>query len=192
MAACVLSLYIHGTFIPTPKYLGGADLILSMPLSLFDPCLNDGTLDLNCPPLRKDILLLITLQSFFLTAPRSWSKATDQDPSQQYTVAAPMATDGRFKAGSIFLCVSWAILVYYTYHNMYFYRQDQRRPLYRFIVSPIKHNPLRFNLAMILIAIRAAYGVASAWNFDISLMKYNVTVFYPFVFGYTPTLLPKP
>lgn len=129
--------------------------------------------------------------------PRSWTNLTLQGGiEQQMQRAAPVATDGRFKSGAVFLCASWIVIVYCVKHNLYYYRirahparpvPGSRNPIT--LALAIRHLPIRFIFAIACIAVRIGYGVASAWNFEISIMKYNVAVVWPFALGYTPSLL---
>ncbi len=103
-------------------------------------------------------------------------------------VAKPMATDGRFKASAILLCVSLFVIMANIRHILYHYKPRRHGP-FSLIPSAVHYLPARFFLNIILIAIYLAYLVASTWKFEISLMKYNASPSWGFCFGYAPCLL---
>ncbi len=49
--------------------------------------------------------------------------------------------------------------------------------------------PGNFCLASFLLAVRLVYGIASSWNWDLSISRVGVNVGWPFGLGYTPILL---
>jgi hypothetical protein len=122
-----------------------------------------------------------------MTVPRSWSKLPKQDPSQQYTVANHVATDGRFKVGAIFLCLAWLVIIYYGRHALHYYKPHSRG--IGTITNAIRNLPLRYPLSLLAFMVYLGYNVASSWIFDISIMKYDVNVLFPFLLGYLPCLL---
>ena len=123
-----------------------------------------------------------------MTVPRSWGKIPLQGgTAQQTSYAEPAATDGRFKAGAIFLAIAWLIMVYYVRHSLYYYKPHSRG--LGSIVAVIRHLPIRFPLSLIALSVFLGYDIASAWIFDISIMKYDVSVVWPFALGYTPCLV---
>lgn len=110
-------------------------------------------------------------------------------------VAKPVATDGRFKGGGIMLCISWIILVYCAHHNLYYYRLRThpadpmpKRSIID-VATVIRHLPIRYTLALLVIPVYIAYTIAEAFVFDISVMKYDVAVVWPFALGYTPCVI---
>jgi hypothetical protein len=124
-----------------------------------------------------------------MSVPRSWNNVTEQGGFiQQMTIAEPTATDGRFKASAILLCLSWFVVLYNVRHILYYYKPRKYGP-FSFITSLIQYLPARFFLNIMLVAIYLAYLVASTWKFNISLMKYDGPASWAFSFGYTPCLL---
>jgi hypothetical protein len=122
-----------------------------------------------------------------MTVPRSWGNISKQDSTQQFTVAKPQATDGRFKAGGIFLGIAMLVILAWARHALHYYKPHTRG--LGSITTAIRHLPSRFPLAVMILSVSVGYTIASSWIFDISIMKYNVPVVYPFALGYGPCLL---
>ena len=87
------------------------------------------------------------------------------------------------------------MIVYCVQHNLYYYRirgdPSEPRPKRSFIdvATVIRHLPIRFTLCILIITVYIGYAVAETWIFDISVMKYDVTVVWPFGLGYTPVVV---
>jgi hypothetical protein len=140
--------------------------------------------------------MLTSPQSFFFTAPRSWSKIPKQGGAeQQNTIAGPIATDVRFKLGSMLLGVAWLVVVYCVQHNLYYYRllshpaRSTGRIRIGAAATVIRYLPIKYTMAIIVVAVRIAYGVACAFNFQISVLKYNSNALWPYILGYLPCVL---
>ncbi|KFX99312.1 hypothetical protein V490_01839, partial [Pseudogymnoascus sp. VKM F-3557] len=59
---------------------------------------------------------------FFMAVPRNWTPISFQrSPDQTHQVAEPQATDGRFKAGAIFLFFAWVTILFSLGHSMHHY-----------------------------------------------------------------------
>jgi uncharacterized protein DUF2434 len=124
-----------------------------------------------------------------MSVPRSWSKITDQGGiAQQMAVAKPAATDGRFKACAIFLGIAYLIVWYCVRHNLHYYRPHRRNPL-SFFTLLVRSFPPHLTLALVVVGVYIGYIAASAWLFNISIIKYDVAVVWPFALGYTPCIL---
>jgi len=124
-----------------------------------------------------------------MSVPRSWSNITDQGGIvQQMTMAKVTATDGRFKAGSLALCIAWLIIVYCIRHTLHYYRPHIRAP-FNFGKLLLREFPLRLSVALIIMGVYVGYTTAASWNFNISIIKYDVPVVYPYALGYTPCVI---
>jgi Protein of unknown function (DUF2434) len=124
-----------------------------------------------------------------MSVPRRWTTVTSQGGVvQQMAVAKPMATDGRFKASAILLCVSLLVILANIRHILYYYKPRRYGP-FSLIPSALHYLPIRFFVNIVLITVYLAYLVASTWRFEISLMKYNASPSWGFCFGYAPCLL---
>lgn len=121
--------------------------------------------------------------------PRPWTHITDQGGiEQQMSVAAPHATDGRFKAGGIFLAIAWFVIWYGVRHDLFYYRGHKKSPI-SFLTLLVRDFPLQYTLSLIVMGIFIGYSAASAFIFDISVTKYDVNVVWPFALGYGPCVL---
>ncbi|KAL1621980.1 hypothetical protein SLS56_008924 [Neofusicoccum ribis] len=130
-------------------------------------------------------------QSFFMEIPRSWTKLQYQrSPWQQAHYAEPTATDARFKAGAILSVLAWIVIVVSLHHSLHHYRP---RPASGGIMLRINsfctYCPTKLFLALIVLAVRLAYALASAWVWEISLLKYDVQPGWPYGLGYGTTFL---
>jgi hypothetical protein len=124
-----------------------------------------------------------------MSVPRSWSNITDQGGiAQQTSMAKPAATDGRFKAGAIFLGIAYLIIWYCVRHNLHYYRPHRRTPI-SFFSLLIRQFPPQLTLALLTMAVYVGYSAAAAWIFNISIIKYDVAVVWPFALGYGPCIL---
>jgi hypothetical protein len=124
-----------------------------------------------------------------MSVPRSWSNITNQGGIvQQMTVARPVATDGRFKASTVFLSIAWLIILYCIRHILHYYRPHRRNPV-NFTKILIREFPAQYTMGLIVMGVYVGYTFAATWNFNISVMKYDVAVVYPYAFGYTPCIL---
>lgn len=123
--------------------------------------------------------------------PRSWTKLQYQrSPWQQAHYAEPTATDARFKAGAILSVLAWIVIVVSLHHSLHHYRP---RPASGGIMLRINsfctYCPTKLFLALIILAVRLAYALASAWVWEISLLKYDVQPGWPYGLGYGTTFL---
>ncbi|KAF2086325.1 hypothetical protein K490DRAFT_44412 [Saccharata proteae CBS 121410] len=137
------------------------------------------------------IFYLFAWLNFFMTIPRSWTKIEYQrSPWQSDTYAAPSATDVRFKAGSILAVLAWVVTIVSLHHSLHHYRPRPTQPtLSARLTSFCHHCPTKLFLALIILGIRLAYAIASAWLFSISILNADVDPVWPYALGYGPTLL---
>ncbi|PGH36069.1 hypothetical protein GX50_01081 [[Emmonsia] crescens] len=127
--------------------------------------------------------------NFFMVIPRSWNAIQKQRSyDQTMSIAKPSATDGRFKAGAIIAVVCLAIICYSLGHSVYRYKERPAHRL-RLMTFYLSSAPLKFIICIILTGIRVGFGVASAFLWDISPVKYDGNVGWLYGLGYAPPLL---
>ncbi|OJD15628.1 hypothetical protein AJ78_04120 [Emergomyces pasteurianus Ep9510] len=127
--------------------------------------------------------------NFFLVIPRSWNAIQKQRSyDQTMSIAKPSATDARFKSGSIIAAVCLGIICYSLGHSVYRYKERpaNRLHLMKFYLSSA---PLKFILCIILTGFRVGFGIASAFIWDISPVKYDGNAGWLYGLGYAPPLL---
>lgn len=129
------------------------------------------------------IFYLFAWLTFFMTIPRSWNAIQLQrSPDQTLARAKPSATDARFKAGSVLAVVCVFLIIYSLQHSIYQYKPRSK-------TSWVRHIPLKFVLVLPLVAVRVAYGVASAFEWTISPLKLHVNNGWLYGLGYAPIIL---
>jgi hypothetical protein len=113
------------------------------------------------------IFYLFGWLNFFMVIPRNWTPLDAQgSPEQQRTLAEPMATDGRFKAGSIFAALAYFVIIYDIRHNLYHYKPHPPG-IWKSFDNFLAHTPARIFFAIIVLGINVAYIIASAWVCEI-------------------------
>ncbi|EER23236.1 hypothetical protein CPC735_046060 [Coccidioides posadasii C735 delta SOWgp] len=134
------------------------------------------------------IFYLFAFLNFFLTIPRSWTNVQKQrSEDQQESLAKPTATDGRFKSASILVAVCLFLICYSLGHSLYRYKhRPQGRVWVAFYLTII---PFKFIITILLAGARIGFGIASAFNWTISPLKYNGEPGWLYGLGYTPVLL---
>jgi hypothetical protein len=135
------------------------------------------------------IFYLFGWLNFFMVIPRNWSPIDDQSsPQQQTALAEPMATDARFKAGSIFAALAYVVIIYDLRHILHNYKPHPPG-IWKSFDNFLTHTPARLFFSIIVLGIKVAYTIASAWVWDVSVMKYNAQPAWPYGLGYGPSLL---
>ena len=126
---------------------------------------------------------------FFMTIPRPWTAIQKQrSVHQTETVAKPMATDTRFKAGAILACCALIVVCYCLRHTMYYYnRLASNRP--SVLREFTGHVPPKLLLGLFIVAVRIGYAAASAWHWSISPYRADVSNGWLYGLGYSPSLL---
>lgn len=94
------------------------------------------------------------------------------DPSP----AIKQATDGRFKASSVFALIAWGVIVVSVGVSLKFYPPVSRRV------------PPRIPLCLTAMLVRVVYNIAVAWNYNIGPLKPTAPVAYVYVLGFLPIL----
>ncbi|KAH8886977.1 hypothetical protein GQ53DRAFT_750156 [Thozetella sp. PMI_491] len=127
--------------------------------------------------------------NFFLIVPRNWGDIEMQRyPEQTRDVAAPTATDARFKAAAFCLFVCWLTVAFSLRHSIKHYYERNRGFLNR-AVGLFRFMPLRFSLIMPIALAIPAYQALAAWVFDWSPLKVHGNNLAIYLGGYAPSLL---
>ncbi|KAF2121984.1 hypothetical protein BDV96DRAFT_640053 [Lophiotrema nucula] len=135
------------------------------------------------------VFYLFAWLNFFMTIPRSWTAIQKQNtPEQKYDIARPAATGPREKAGAILAAVAWGIIVFSLHHSLKHYKPKEKG-LWAKIGGFCRDCPTKLFVNIILLAIRVAYGIASAWMWELSIFQDDVVIGWPFGLGYGPILL---
>ena len=130
------------------------------------------------------VLYLFAWLNFFMTIPRSWTKIEKQNsPEQKNDIAKPSATGPREKAGAILAAVAWFVIIYSLHHSMKHYR-PRATGLWNRFNTFLHFCPSKLVLTILLLGVRVAYGIASAWFWDLSIFQDGVSLGWPFGLGY--------
>lgn len=138
------------------------------------------------------IFYLFTAITFFLTVPRDWGTIELQrSKQQQASRAEPFATDTRFKAAGFIALCAVAVICYSLEHSIYRYiprpaSTRRRRCKAMFYMTEV---PSQFLVAIALLLVKIGYGIASAFKFSISPLRYGVHPGWIFGLGFGPALL---
>jgi Protein of unknown function (DUF2434) len=135
------------------------------------------------------VFYLFAWLNFFMTIPRPWGAIQMQRSLQQQTdIAEPAATDVRFKAAGILAACAYFVILYNLRHSLYYYKP--RAPgWWRSIDNALVHTPAKLFFTITVLGIFVAYQIASAWEWNISIMKYDVQAGWPYGLGYGPCVL---
>lgn len=126
---------------------------------------------------------------FFLVVPRNWGNIQLQRTVEQtWAVAAPSATDGRFKGAVFMLLMCWLTCVFYLRHSIKHYRERNRGVINR-AIGLIRFTPYRFMLLVPLSLAVVAFQGLSAWQFQYGIFDVTGNTVSQFVGGYVPSLL---
>lgn len=135
------------------------------------------------------VFYLFAWLNFFMVIPRSWTPIEKQhSPDQQDAVARPSATDTREKAGAILAALAWLVICFSLRHSLYHYK-PRATGIWNKFNSFCHYCPTKLFLSIIILAVRVAYAIASAWVWEISIFKYNANPGWPFGLGFGTTLL---
>ncbi|CAD6443095.1 646f602f-1565-4a96-9a88-25b0add71e18 [Sclerotinia trifoliorum] len=127
--------------------------------------------------------------NFLLVIPRSWGSFEKQrDLDQSNLIAAPAATDIRFKLAAFFLLGGWLTTIYSLQHSIYHYRSHEQGFLNRFIAL-FKHTPAKFFLTLFLSLVMIGYIAAISFYFPISPLNIRAKVEYIYPLGWGPIAL---
>jgi hypothetical protein len=124
-----------------------------------------------------------------MVIPRSWTAIMRQHtPAMKEDIARPAATNARGKAGAIFAAVAWLVIIFSLNHSLRWYK-PRTVGMFRKINAFCRDCPTKLFIAIILLGVRIGYGIASAWLWDLSILKDDVAVYWPMALGYGPILL---
>ncbi|KAK7954020.1 hypothetical protein PG996_014906 [Apiospora saccharicola] len=127
--------------------------------------------------------------NFFLVIPRNWGNIEKQrDPDQTRLIAAPSATDIRFKLATFCLAICWLTIGTSLWHSIRHY-EPRNRGLFNRAIGFLGYMPFRFVLLLPLSLAVVAYQGLCAWEFRLSPQKVDTNVIAMYVGGYVPTLL---
>lgn len=126
---------------------------------------------------------------FFLVIPRNWGRLELQrTPEQTRTMAAPNATDGRFKGGAFMLFACWLTIAVHLRHSIKHYR-ERNRGFFNRAIGLIRFTPYRFQLIVPIALFVVAFQALSAWEFKYAVFDITGDYISIFVGGYVPALL---
>jgi hypothetical protein len=135
------------------------------------------------------VFYLFAWLNFFMVIPRSWSNIEHQrSPQQQALDAEPSGTDNRLKAGSILAVFAYAVICFSLHHSLKHYKPRNAGLMGR-INGFCRDCPTKIFLSLLVLAVRLGYGIASAWEWNMSILKYNVNPAWPFGLGYGTTIV---
>ncbi|KAF7912486.1 uncharacterized protein EAF01_001507 [Botrytis porri] len=123
--------------------------------------------------------------NFLLVIPRSWGSFEKQrDLEQSNDIAAPAATDIRFKLAAFLLFGGWLTTIYSLQHSIYHYISHEQRFGSR-LVAVFKHTPAKFVLTLLLSLTMIGYIAAVSFYFPISPLNIQakLEVMYPLGWG---------
>lgn len=127
--------------------------------------------------------------NFLLVIPRSWGSFEKQrDSDQSNHIAAPAATDIRFKLAAFFLCGGWLTTIYSLQHSIYHYISYKQGFLNRF-TALIRHTPLKFVLVLFLSLMMIGYIAAISFYFPISPLNIHPKLEFIYPLGWGPIAL---
>ncbi|KAL1890722.1 hypothetical protein Sste5346_008046 [Sporothrix stenoceras] len=135
------------------------------------------------------VFYLFLWLNFFLVVPRSWGNIEKQrSPEQIVDIAAPNATDARFKTAAFLLLAAWIITVVSLRHSIKHYL-PRNRGVFNRAVGVISSTPPRLAVLLFLSLAMIAYQALCAWEFQWSVLKVDGDRLPIYLGGYTPPLL---
>jgi hypothetical protein len=124
-----------------------------------------------------------------MTIPRSWTQIQFQRSEEQMqNLAKPQATDGRFKAGSIFSVCAFIVICYSLRFSIHHYKL-RSKGFFSSIIGFFRYAPNKFLIVLPLLVVKIAYQIAIAWDWFISPLKSNINVGWMYGLGYAPIAL---
>ncbi|KAF3912807.1 hypothetical protein AA313_de0201248 [Arthrobotrys entomopaga] len=113
------------------------------------------------------LFYLFNFLSFFLSILRTWTPITKSNIN--------VITDGRFQASSIFDFLAWSTIVIAHFIARHYYK-------------PRKY-PWKIPATLLIVLVRVAFNIGSAFNYSISQLRYQATPAYIYCLGYLPVIL---
>ncbi|KAE8348325.1 hypothetical protein BDV28DRAFT_97709 [Aspergillus coremiiformis] len=144
----------------------------------------------KCQEILLPILFyILAVLNFVLTVPRSWSAIELQrSPEQQDLQARPAATDIRWRTAGFIALAGTLVICYSLEHSIYRYKARPTSVTGQLLFY-VKAGPSQFLLAIALLGVKIGYGIASAFDWTVSPLKYDVNSGWIYGLGYTPALL---
>ena len=122
------------------------------------------------------VFYLLDWLLFFMTIPRSWTKVQLQrSPQQALTIAAPSATDLRFKAGGILSAGCFVVICFSMLHS----KKHYNPPLWKRSIMPG---------IILTLACHTGYWVASAWRWDLNPFNLETDLGFQYSLNYGTAL----
>ncbi|QSZ31350.1 hypothetical protein DSL72_000913 [Monilinia vaccinii-corymbosi] len=126
--------------------------------------------------------------NFLLVIPRSWgSFEMQRDLDQSNLIAAPAATDIRFKLAAFLLFGGWSTTIYSLQHSIYHYVSHEKGVWNRFIA--LRHTPAKFLLTLSLFLAMIGYIAAISFYFPISPLNIHAKIDFIYPLGWGPIAL---
>ncbi|KAK6523956.1 hypothetical protein TWF281_001913 [Arthrobotrys megalospora] len=113
------------------------------------------------------IFYLFNFLSFFLSILRAWNPITRSN--------VHVITDARFQASSIFSLLAWGTVVVAHLIARHYYQP--------------RSTPWKIPVTLLIIVIRIAFNIGSAFDYSISQLRYQATPAYIYCLGYLPVIL---
>ncbi|KAE8369494.1 hypothetical protein BDV27DRAFT_120727 [Aspergillus caelatus] len=135
------------------------------------------------------LFYILALLNFILTVPRSWSAIELQRSEEQQTInARPVATDTRWRAAGFVALAGMLVITYSLEHSIYRYKPRPSSTGGQLLFY-LNAAPSQFLLAIAILGIKIGYAIASAFDWTVSPLKYDVQSGWIYGLGYTPALL---
>ncbi|PLB53080.1 hypothetical protein P170DRAFT_454258 [Aspergillus steynii IBT 23096] len=127
--------------------------------------------------------------NFLLTVLRSWSAIEHQrSPEQQERLARPVATDARRRAAGFMALGGMLVICYSLEHSIYRYKARPASLLGQLLFY-LNEAPSQFLVVIALLGVKIGYAIASAFDWSVSPLRYDVDSGWLYGLGYTPALL---
>lgn len=124
-----------------------------------------------------------------MVIPRSWTNIEYQrSVEQEEDVARPSGTDTRLKVGALLAICAWIVIIVSLWHSIKVYKPDSAS-IGGKLTKFIRHCSLKHVACIVILGVRLAYGVLSAWSWDTSILKWDVNPVWPFALGFAPILI---
>ncbi|ESZ96705.1 hypothetical protein SBOR_2915 [Sclerotinia borealis F-4128] len=145
---------------------------------------------------RTKIELVIPLVFYFffwlnllLVIPRSWGSFEKQrDLDQTNLIAAPAATDIRFKIAAFLLLGGWLTTIYSLQHSVYHYITHEQG-FWNRLTALFRHTPAKIVLTLFLSLVMIGYIATISFYFPISPLNIHAKLEFVYPLGWGPIAL---
>lgn len=128
--------------------------------------------------------------NFLLIIPRSWGSFEKQrDLDQSNHIAAPAATDIRFKLAAFLLFGGWLTTIFSLQHSIYYYISHEQEGFLNRFNAVTRHTPAKFVLTLFLSLVMIGYIAAISFRFSISPLNIHAKLEYIYPLGWGPIAL---